>query len=775
MSYPRKLNLFSWLVGFFFIWSAATIVGAAVSLFYPFGQQTYGGFYWAWDSVGRHYHPNDAYIHPSLHGRLSHDTIIIAINDLPIDEKSDLTAVYALFHEAAPTCEAIPQAPLLQYTLIENNQRLERSLPLFCLTIWERIPLLLPITFLALFVLCTGWTIFLRHRHQSNEREQELILAISWVIAITAAHIGKQAYNDPGIHTMATYLMGMAVSAPMGVFYVASVWQVATCLYPPSPRFRGLAIGVLLLLNLGVISNALQFFNSYYTNTALSAWVAIDRRLTILLMIFSLAAISLRARAIARNETILPTYRNQGRAVAWATILVIAIVVVDFVYEQAAKWVWLPPPQPLFLAIIAFAPLLIAIASLNQLAFSQSTIYLRWLTFGGFGAVAISVLTWILLLEGVGQQLVAGGGLLFLTILGLRAPYRWQCWLERLTTYRTIRQEDIEQYTAALQTPTTTHDLIHTIPHTLHQTLRTTATLHLSHEITTPLPTVPQKEGENWLLPLRYAEKEIGLLTLGPRPSSEPFHEADRESLQTIAYLTALALQTANQITQARLEEENIRFQERQELGREIHDTTLATLNDQMWTLDLLHHSHNHPTSAQQILLHEAETHRQHASNQLRRIVNNLNALQELELPTPIFLQGLFEKATLTHPHLTCHLICPTPPDPFLEEPVRQQMLLVCKQAFDNALKHAHAQTITITITCTPADIHFTIADNGRGFTPTDRHGRHGLGIMQARLSQVRGHLDIQSTPHGTTIHGRLPLPQLPSSQPPSYPLQYPP
>ncbi|MBK8434884.1 MAG: hypothetical protein IPL28_27860 [Chloroflexi bacterium] len=140
MSYPHKLKLFSWLVGFFFVWSGATILGAAVSLFYPLGQQTYGGFYWAWDSVGRHYHPNDAYIHPTLRGRLSHDTIIVAINGLPIDERTDLTAVYALFHEAAPTCEAIPQAPPLQYTLIENNQRLERALPIFCLTIWERIP-----------------------------------------------------------------------------------------------------------------------------------------------------------------------------------------------------------------------------------------------------------------------------------------------------------------------------------------------------------------------------------------------------------------------------------------------------------------------------------------------------------------------------------------------------------------------------------------------------------------------------------------------------------
>ncbi|MBK8434883.1 MAG: hypothetical protein IPL28_27855 [Chloroflexi bacterium] len=58
----------------------------------------------------------------------------------------------------------------------------------------------------------------MRHRHQSDEREQELTLAISWVIAITAAHIGKQAYNDPGIHTLGTYLMGMAVSTPIGAF-----------------------------------------------------------------------------------------------------------------------------------------------------------------------------------------------------------------------------------------------------------------------------------------------------------------------------------------------------------------------------------------------------------------------------------------------------------------------------------------------------------------------------------------------------------------------------
>ncbi|MBK8433108.1 MAG: hypothetical protein IPL28_18220 [Chloroflexi bacterium] len=45
----------------------------------------------------------------------------------------------------------------------------------------------------------------------------------------------------------------------------------------------------MLLLNLGVVSNTLQFFNSYYTTTALAEWYALDRRLTVLLMIFSLA------------------------------------------------------------------------------------------------------------------------------------------------------------------------------------------------------------------------------------------------------------------------------------------------------------------------------------------------------------------------------------------------------------------------------------------------------------------------------------------------------
>ncbi|MBK8433110.1 MAG: hypothetical protein IPL28_18230 [Chloroflexi bacterium] len=54
----------------------------------PLGQQTYGGFYWAWDSVGRYYHPNDAYIHPP-YAALEHDTIMVAINGLPIDERTD--------------------------------------------------------------------------------------------------------------------------------------------------------------------------------------------------------------------------------------------------------------------------------------------------------------------------------------------------------------------------------------------------------------------------------------------------------------------------------------------------------------------------------------------------------------------------------------------------------------------------------------------------------------------------------------------------------------
>ncbi|MBK8433107.1 MAG: hypothetical protein IPL28_18215 [Chloroflexi bacterium] len=61
------------------------------------------------------------------------------------------------------------------------------------------------------------------------------------------------------------------------------------------------------------------------------------------------------------------------------------------------------------------------------------------------------------------------------------------------------------------------------------------------------------------------------------------------------------------------IDEQNIRLAEREELGRELHDTTLAQLSTLSWTLDNLRQTLPQPTSAQQLLLHQAENQRNNA------------------------------------------------------------------------------------------------------------------------------------------------------------------
>jgi signal transduction histidine kinase len=56
--------------------------------------------------------------------------------------------------------------------------------------------------------------------------------------------------------------------------------------------------------------------------------------------------------------------------------------------------------------------------------------------------------------------------------------------------------------------------------------------------------------------------------------------------------------------------------------------------------------------------------------------------------------------------------------------------------------------------------VEVTVHDDGRGFDPRTASGRHGmgLGMMQERLREVGGVVELDSAPnHGTTVRVTLP------------------
>ena len=90
----------------------------------------------------------------------------------------------------------------------------------------------------------------------------------------------------------------------------------------------------------------------------------------------------------------------------------------------------------------------------------------------------------------------------------------------------------------------------------------------------------------------------------------------------------------------------------------------------------------------------------------------------------------------------------------------RQNLYLLFKEAFHNALRHAGCREIALDVALEGRQLEVTLTDDGRGFDPeaVDDEG-DGLVNMQRRAAAIGGRLAIESAPgHGTVVRYTGPL-----------------
>ena len=92
---------------------------------------------------------------------------------------------------------------------------------------------------------------------------------------------------------------------------------------------------------------------------------------------------------------------------------------------------------------------------------------------------------------------------------------------------------------------------------------------------------------------------------------------------------------------------------------------------------------------------------------------------------------------------------------------VRRDVLLIFKEAVNNAVKHSNCSKVEIDFRVEHSILSLRIKDNGSGFDSENQTGDgQGLRSMTRRARALGGKLDIQSS-DGTTIKFELPLPKL--------------
>ncbi len=91
-------------------------------------------------------------------------------------------------------------------------------------------------------------------------------------------------------------------------------------------------------------------------------------------------------------------------------------------------------------------------------------------------------------------------------------------------------------------------------------------------------------------------------------------------------------------------------------------------------------------------------------------------------------------------------------PDVKLSGEARRNLLLITKEALNNAVKHARSAHIKLSCTIENGVVTFAVEDNGSGFDPGVSSNGNGIRNMRRRIQSVGGTISWHRLPHGTRV-----------------------
>ncbi len=197
--------------------------------------------------------------------------------------------------------------------------------------------------------------------------------------------------------------------------------------------------------------------------------------------------------------------------------------------------------------------------------------------------------------------------------------------------------------------------------------------------------------------------------------------------------------------------DELARMEERNRLARDLHDTVKQQTYAARMQL----------TAARNLLGSDSTAAAGHIDTALQL---NRETQQELKLIIdelrPAALEGkglaqaLKDYAARWQEHTGIQVTTTISGERSLPLEVEQALYRVLQESLSNVARHAEADSVGLSLNMTPTAVTLVVADNGRGFDVSNvSSSSYGLTGMRARLSEVGGTLEVESTlSAGTTI-----------------------
>ena len=202
------------------------------------------------------------------------------------------------------------------------------------------------------------------------------------------------------------------------------------------------------------------------------------------------------------------------------------------------------------------------------------------------------------------------------------------------------------------------------------------------------------------------------------------------------------------------------RLAERERIARELHDTLLQGVQGLIWRFQAVADRipKQEPSRG---LMEQALERADQVLGESRDRVKDLRASGSdvADLPQALAAEG--EQLAFAHPTLFRTSVEGAPRD--LHPIVREEVLLIAREALCNAFRHSGAHHIEVEVSYTEAALQVRIRDDGQGIGAEvldagGRPGHFGLLGMRERATKIRAQLTVWSKPAaGTEVDLRVP------------------
>lgn len=215
------------------------------------------------------------------------------------------------------------------------------------------------------------------------------------------------------------------------------------------------------------------------------------------------------------------------------------------------------------------------------------------------------------------------------------------------------------------------------------------------------------------------------------------------------------AFERVESASHARATVESLMLEERTRWAMTIHDGLTQSVTSAILELQVLrHHIETDPEGAVE-LLREVEDAIRHDLSEIREVLFQLDEGRLREDPSfAAFVHELVERWRLPA-RVTIEGDLDAVPASVLETAHG-----VVGEALANAAKHSGSKDVTVRVVAGAHALRIEVTDRGRGITAvTDDDPHFGLRLLRARVHEINGSIDVESTPgRGVRVSAVLPV-----------------